>query len=61
MDIVLNWGPIGESLADVVVGDKPKIDITDLRPSRFEDENHLLQHGEVEIEHKTLSSIDFSN
>ena len=29
--------PIGESLADVVVGDKPKIDITDLRPSRFED------------------------
>ena len=29
--------PIGESLADVVVGDKPKIDIIDLRPSRFED------------------------
>ena len=29
--------PIGEALADIIVGSKPKIDIFDLRPSRFED------------------------
>ena len=27
--------PIGESLADVIAGDSPRIDIHDLRPSRF--------------------------
>ena len=29
--------PIGESLADIILGNKPKINIWDLRPSRFED------------------------
>ena len=27
--------PIGESLADVITGEKPKIDISPLRPTRF--------------------------